>query len=99
MKELKFAVTELSGARRDAAEKLMAEIEFLDATLGTLKESVTTNGAVIRIGSGTMKESPAMKSYNTTIQRYSLLFKQVVELLPKPREASAADPFLEFLHP
>jgi len=94
--ELKAEVGKLTGARRDTAEKLLVEIEFLDNTLGKLRAQIEEYGATLRTAR-TVKESPALKAYNTTIQRYSLLFKQVVDLLPPPAKEIPADPLAEFL--
>ncbi len=44
------------------------------------------------------RESPALKSYNTTIQRYSLLYKQLVDLLPPPEvDEKKKNDVLEFI--
>lgn len=72
--------------RKPIAETLAGEIEFIARTLDALKQTVTEHGAVDVYQNGKqefMRESPALKAYNTTIQRYSLLYKQLAELLPK----------------
>ncbi|WP_309459518.1 hypothetical protein [Bacillus thuringiensis] len=42
-----------------------------------------------------LREHPALKAYNTTIQSYSRLYKQLVDLLPptdlKPKEDELID--------
>lgn len=72
--------------RKPMAETLAGEIAFMARTLDALKQTVTERGAVDMYQNGTqsfMRESPALKAYNTTVQRYSLLYKQLAELLPK----------------
>lgn len=73
--------------RKDIAEKLIQRITFMAGVLDDLQENITENGTVDHFKQGKQeffRESPALKSYNTTIQRYSLLYKQLVDLLPPP---------------
>lgn len=85
--------------RKPIAEKLAKELAFMGKTLDELKATVEEYGAVDLFKQGSqefMRESPALKAYNTTIQRYSLLFKQLTDLLPKqPDNADGA--LYEFL--
>jgi hypothetical protein len=96
LSELQTAVDTLPGARREAANKLIAEIVFLEQTMGKLKSSVNISGGVLKTAR-TVRENPALKAYNTSIQRYSLLFKQVVDMLPEPPKAAPVDPLLDFV--
>lgn len=98
--EIKKSIEDMSPDRREAAEKILNEIVFLDGTLDTLKKSVEKDGAIITVWAGrgkTEKENPALKSYNTTIMRYSQLIKQLTDLLPKPAEIQPADPLIDFI--
>ena len=73
--------------RKHVGEKLIAEIHFIDTTLAELRKTVADKGVVDNFKQGKqqfLRESPALKAYNTTIQRYSLLYKQLCDLLPKP---------------
>jgi phage-related tail protein len=94
--ELQTAVDTLPGSRKEAADKLLKEIVFLEQTMGKLKTSIDVAGAVIKTAR-TTRENPALKAYNTSIQRYSLLFKQVVDMLPEPPKAAPVDPLLDFV--
>ena len=96
LKELNQAISIMQGDRREVAEKILTEIVFLQDTLNKLKENVMNDGAVI-MTARTTKENPAIKSYNTSIQRYSLLLKQLTDLLPAPEARQPADPVLEFI--
>ncbi len=89
MRKLKTIIMQISSDRRAIAEELAKEIMFMAATLEELRQNVQENGAVDLFKQGSqefMRESPALKAYNTTIQRYSLLYKQIVDMLPKPTE-------------
>ena len=73
--------------RKDIAEKLIQRITFMAGVLDDLQEQIQRNGTIDHFKQGAQefdRESPALKSYNTTIQRYSLLYKQLVDLLPPP---------------
>lgn len=57
-------------------------------TLEELKKSVEEDGAIDLFKQGKQefkRENPALKAYNVMIQRYSLLNKQLTDLLPKPQ--------------
>lgn len=80
--------------RKPIAENLMKELSFMERTLSELKKTVREVGAVEHFENGKQKfvrENPALKSYNTTIQRYSLIYKQFVDLLPAAVKPAAKD--------
>lgn len=86
--------------KRMIAERLMEELSFMDETLNQLKGEVRKRGAVDEFKQGKqefLRESPALKAYNTTIQRYSLLSKQLADLLPKQVQDNAGTALLDFL--
>ena len=73
--------------RKDVAEKLVVEISFMAETLADLRAYIQEKGTVDHFKQGKqefLRESPALKAYNTTIQRYSLLYRQLTDLLPPP---------------
>ena len=78
--------------KKGVANSLIKELSFMSGTLAELKENITEHGAVDYFKNGKQemwRESPALKSYNTTIQRYSLLYKQLCDLLPKDEVVKA----------
>lgn len=82
------------------ADNLVKELAFMSSTLEELRENVKENGAVDYFVNGKQemwRESPALKSYNTTIQRYSLLYRQLTDLLPKS-EATPGSELLGFIN-
>lgn len=101
LRKLKRMLKLIPDDRKAIAEKLIEEISFMSKTLMELKRTVTERGVVDNFKQGKqefMRESPALKAYNTTIQRYSLLYKQLTDLLPKPEATDkAGDELLEFL--
>lgn len=100
LRKMKKLLKLIPNERKAIAEKLIEEIAFMSATLSELRNTVTEKGAVDNFKQGSqefMRESPALKAYNTTIQRYSLLYRQLTELLPKPEPAEKADPLADFI--
>ena len=101
LRKLKRMLKLIPDERKPVGEKLIDEILFITATLAELKNTVTEKGVVDNFKQGKqqfMRESPALKSYNTTIQRYSLIYKQFTDLLPKPEPADKAqNELLEYL--
>lgn len=100
MAELGKIVALVPEDRRAVAEKLAKEVSFMGKTLEGLRGTVAERGAVEMFKQGSqefLRESPALKAYNTTIQRYSLLYKQLVDMLPKQAQESAESPLTAFI--
>lgn len=100
MRKLKSIIKQIPADRRAIAEKLAKEIVFMAATLEELRQDVQESGAVDMFKQGSqefMRESPALKAYNTTIQRYSLLYKQIVDMLPKHVSEENGSKLYDFL--
>lgn len=100
MEELKKIVALVPEDRRAVAERLTDELTFMAQTLQNLRKAVADRGAVELFEQGTQKflrESPALKGYNTTVQRYSLLYKQLTDLLPKQAPAPPENPMENFI--
>lgn len=75
--------------KRSLVEKLYHEAAYMCATLTELKKIVNEEGAVLKAVNGngfeTTSEHPAQKSYNTTIKNYSVILKQLAELVPEEK--------------
>ena len=87
-------------AKKTVADSLTRELVFMACTLAELRAEVDQNGAIELFKNGKqemLRESPALKSYSTLIQRYSLLYKQLCELLPKEEAKGAEDELMAFL--
>jgi len=99
MQQLNELVALIPDERKQIAQKLAAEIVFMAQTLDQLKHDVTERGVVELFKQGKqefLRESPALKAYNTTIQRYSLLYRQLADLLPK-QAVSTDNPLYDFI--
>lgn len=101
-RELNKLVKLIPDNKQIIAKNIVKELVFITKTLDDLKEKIEADGTVELFEQGKQKfyrESPALKSYNTTIQRYSLLYKQLIDLLPKETAASNGDgELLDFIN-
>ena len=100
IKDFNMILGEVPDNKKPIAEKLIKELTFMNKTMETLKAVIDENGPVENFKQGSMeylRESPALKGYNTTIQRYSLLYKQLEGLLPKTAPDTKGDALLDFI--
>lgn len=101
MRSVRRLLKKVPEERKAIAQSLYNELVFMQNTLSTLKEQIETEGATAMFKQGKqefLREHPALKAYNTTIQRYSLLYKQLVDLLPPvEQEEKADDELMEFI--
>lgn len=98
--QLSKIVQLVSENKRTVAKNLVREIAFMSKTLEELRAQIGASGPVDLFKQGTQefyRESPALKAYNTTVQRYSLLYKQLVDLMPKDTLEKADSALFEFL--
>lgn len=100
MTQLNKMVKLVADDKKYIAKKLVQEISFMEITLEKLKADIEERGVVELFKQGKqefLRESPALKAYNTTIQRYSLLYKQLADLLPKQAATEANNALQKFL--
>lgn len=99
MTRLKKILKEVPEDRQPIANNIYDELVFMQQTLVVLKKQVESEGPVSMFKQGQqefLREHPALKAYNTTIQRYSLLSKQLIDLLPAS-EVKTEDDLLNFV--
>jgi hypothetical protein len=100
MAALKRLIKQVPADRKPIADSLFKELTFMEKTLTELKKAIKTEGPVSMFKQGQqqfLRENPALKSYNTTVQRYSLLYKQLTDLLPPSVQPEAFDPLTDFI--
>lgn len=100
IEHLKQTIEAMQPDRREIAERLYGRLEFMNKTLDNLQEQVKEEGETSLFTQGSqefVRENPALKAYNTTIQRYALVCKQLVDMLPKPEEKPQSDPLIDFI--
>ena len=82
------------------AEKLITELSFIEVTLKNLKDQIRKSGETEHFTQGSqdfLRESPALKGYNTTVQRYSVMYRQLTDLMGKSAEAEKSNAVYDFL--
>ena len=100
VRRLKRIYKEIDGNKKKVVEGLINEAAFMRATLEELKKEIDKNGPIDEMPQGEysiLREHPALKSYNTMIQRYSTVIKQLSDLLPKELPKEEDDGFEDFV--
>ncbi|PEY30484.1 hypothetical protein COE58_27620 [Bacillus cereus] len=100
MKKLKTILKQIPNDRLPIAQSLYNELVFIQNTLDALKTQVNEEGPTAMFKQGKqefLREHPALKAYNTTVQRYSLLYKQLVDLLPPTNAIPKEDELIDFI--
>lgn len=98
--ELKELLEKVPEDKQPIAGRLAEELIFMQGTLADLRKRINEYGTVELFEQGKQKflrENPALKSYNTTIQRYSALYKQLSEMLPKEAETKKTNAVYKFI--
>lgn len=85
--KLQQALSLIPEGKQIIGEKLLTEITFMAGMLDSLRQTITEEGVT----------SPAIRTYNTTIQRYALLYKQFTDLLPKQGTGAGENALLDFI--
>lgn len=86
--------------KKPIGEKLVKELNFIERTLDRLRDQIEESGEVEHFQQGKqdfLRESPALKSYNTTVQRYSVMYRQLTELMSKSVEVDRSNAVYDFL--
>lgn len=106
-KQIKNEVTRLTNIFKDidknkrlTSKGLIEEAAYMKATLKELKQSIDEKGAIDEMQQGSytiLRENPALKSYNTMVQRYTTVIKELTNLLPKEIQKETTDGFDEFV--
>jgi len=77
-----------------AAEGLIHEAAFMRATLAEARETIDKEGILDWFEQGSnayYREHPATKVYNTMIQRYATVCKQLFDMIPDPDAGKQAE--------
>jgi len=98
--EYKAILEKIPEDKKTIGRKLIEELSFMEKTLASLKREIEENGELEHFEQGKqsfMRESPALKSYNTTVQRYSVMYRQLTDLIGKSAEAEKSNAVYDFL--
>ena len=92
---------EIERSRRLSTNGLIEEAAFMKITLRELKLEIDKAGPIDEMPQGDysiLREHPALKSYNTMVQRYAAILKQLTDLLPKETKVVDEDVFGDFIN-
>lgn len=99
--KLKKLFADLPVNKLKAAEGLIQEAAFMKATLGEARKMIDKSGILDWFEQGPnayYREHPATKVYNTMIQRYATVCKQLFDMVPDgDKNKDAADELMEFV--
>ncbi len=98
--EYRDILSKIPEDKKTIGKKLIEELIFLEKTIGSLKRQIEDEGELEHFQQGKqdfVRESPALKSYNTLLQRYSVIFRQVTDLMGKSPEAEKSNPLYDFI--
>ena len=104
---VKREITRLTGlfkdierVRRLTTKGLIEEAAFMKATLAELKIEIDKSGPIDEMPQGEysiLREHPALKAYNTMVQRYTGTLKKLTDMLPKEVQKEVDDGFNDFV--
>jgi hypothetical protein len=100
-KEFAQILEQVAENKKSIGERIIEELIFMQGALTDLKKHINEKGTVERFEQGKqnfLRESPALKSYNTTVNRYSQLYRQLTDLLPKEQQPKAKSELLNFIN-
>ena len=84
--KLKRIFKDINKDKKTLCAELIRNAAFMAVTLEDLQNDIMENGAIITGTNGNgfevVQENPAQRSYNTMINRYASIIKQLQELLP-----------------
>ena len=67
---------------------IIQNLAFMTVTLEDLKEEINRDGCTVEYKNGETqygtKKNPAAETYNTMIKNYTVLYKQLFDMIPKP---------------
>lgn len=81
-------------------EPLIHQLAFIQVTLDRIVEEINNSDILEDFEQGSQKfkrENPALKSYNATVKSYTLLSKQLVDMLPDTEAKRAGEALMGFV--
>ena len=98
--EFREILEKIPDDKKVIGKKLIEELSFMEKTLASLKRQIEENGELEHFQQGKqdfLRESPALKGYNTTVQRYSVMYRHLTDLMGKTQEAEKSNAVYDFL--
>ena len=98
-KKVKRLFRELPPEKTQFADGLIAQFAVTSVTLERLADEINRGKLIEDFVQGSQKmrrESPALRSYNTTIKSFTALSKALVDLLPEKEQKQAGGELMDF---
>ena len=100
--KLKRIFKNIEKDKQRTCEKLIENAAFISEQLDLLILDIQQNGYVSEYQNGEnqygTKKSPAVEIYAQFIKQYTVIIRQLIELLPKGEQTAAKDELEEFLN-
>lgn len=101
LRKLEKIFKNIETEKRQTVEKLIENAAFISEQLDMLMMDIRENGYVSEYQNGEnqygTKRSPSVEIYTQFIKQYTVIIRQLTELLPKGDQKAAKDELEEFL--
>ena len=94
IKRLTNLFKDIERNRRLTAKGLIEEASYMKITLTELKKEIDKSGPIDEMSQGEysiLREHPALKAYNTMVQRYTNIIDKLTNLHPKEETRKEVD--------
>lgn len=92
---------DIDRSKRLIAKGWIEEAAYMKITLEELKEEIDRSGPIDEMPQGEysiLREHPALKAYNTMVQRYTNIIDKITGLFPKEEQKEVDDGFIDFVN-
>ena len=99
-KKIKRLFREMPPEKRQFAEGLINQFAVTSVTLERLADEINNGDLIEDFVQGAQKlrrESPALKSYNSTVKSFATLSKSLLDLLPEKEQKQAGNELMSFI--
>lgn len=99
-KKIKRLFKELPAEKMQFAEGLIYQFAVVSVTLERLADEINKGDLIEDFVQGAQKlrrESPALKSYNSTVKSFATLSKSLLDLLPEKEQKQAGNELMSFI--
>ena len=99
-KKIKRLFKELPAEKMQFAEGLIYQFAVVSVTLERLADEINNGDLIEDFVQGAQKlrrESPALKSYNSTVKSFATLSKSLLDLLPEKEQKQAGNELMSFI--
>ena len=99
-KKIKRLFKELPAEKMQFAEGLIYQFAVVSVTLERLANEIINGDLIEDFVQGAQKlrrESPALKSYNSTVKSFATLSKSLLDLLPEKEQKQAGNELMSFI--